>query len=70
MLPTLLSDKKPALTTSVLNALIVFTITITFATLELWFSAITGMLTSLIWTALAIQTWRARQADQLIRKRK
>lgn len=58
MLPTLLGSDKPALATSILNAVIVSIIVLTFVTLELWFSVITGFITASIWAILAIQKWR------------
>lgn len=58
MLPTLLGTDKPALKTSAANALIVSIITITLATLQLWFSVVTGALTASIWAVLAIQKYK------------
>lgn len=58
MLPTLLGKDKPALSTSIMNALIVAIITLTMSTLNLWFSVATGTLTSLIWAVLAIQKYQ------------
>ena len=58
MLPTLLGPDKPALSTSVLNALIVAVITVCFATLQLWFAVGTGTVTVLIWLTLAVQKYR------------
>lgn len=58
MLPTLLGKDKPALLTSIFNALIVSVITITMSTLHLWFSVATGTITAIIWLILAIQKWK------------
>ena len=58
MIPTIIGNDKPALSTSIMNAIIVTIIVITFATLELWFSVFTGAITATIWTILAIQKVR------------
>jgi hypothetical protein len=55
MLPTLLGKDKPALTTSIANAVIVSIITFSLATLQLWFATITGAMIAAIWSILAIQ---------------
>ncbi len=57
MLPTLIGKDKPALSTSIMNSIIVGVITLTFVTLHLWFSVATGTLTVLIWATLAFQKW-------------
>lgn len=57
MIPTIAGRDKPAFSTSVLNAIIVGIITLTFVTLDLWFSVITGALTASIWATLAIQKY-------------
>ncbi len=61
MIPTIISNDKPALSTSLMNAVIVSVITLTFVTLKLWFSVLTGTLTALIWSVLAYQKWSASQ---------
>lgn len=58
MLPTLIGKDKPAFSTSLLNAIIVSIIVTCMLTLNLWFSAATGLITAIIWTILAIQKWR------------
>ncbi len=65
MLPTLLGNDKPALTTSALNAVIVSIIVLTFVTLELWFSVITGAITASIWAILAVQKWQIDSKKKL-----
>lgn len=65
MLPTLLGEDKPALTTSIMNSVIVCIIVLTFVTLELWFSVITGAITASIWTILAVQKWRMDSKKKL-----
>jgi D-alanyl-lipoteichoic acid acyltransferase DltB (MBOAT superfamily) len=60
MIPTLLGKDKPALSTSIANAIIVSIITMTFVTLQLWFSVITGTTTASIWAILAVQKYKQR----------
>ena len=60
VLPTIFGKDKPAISTSIMNAVIVAIITTTMATLHLWFSVITGTLTALIWVVLAIQKNRMK----------
>lgn len=60
MLPTILGKDKPALSTSILNAVIVSIITYCFYTLKLWFSVATGTLTAAIWIVLAIQIYKSK----------
>ena len=55
MLPTVFGKDKPALTTSVMNFIIVMTIATCLASLHLWFAAGTAVPTALIWLTLAIQ---------------
>lgn len=55
MLPTILGKDKPALSTSVLNAIIVSIIAFALATLNLWFAFATATIIALIWTILAVQ---------------
>lgn len=42
ILPTIFGNDKPALSTSIMNTIIVATITITMATMQLWFSVVAG----------------------------
>jgi hypothetical protein len=58
MLPTILGKNKPALSTSLLNMLIVGTIVFALGTLHLWFSVATGLINASAWAILAIQSWR------------
>lgn len=60
MWPTLRGKDKPALTTSVLNALIVSIIAFTLATLHLWLSFTTSVLIALTWTHLG----RSKNPDE------
>lgn len=58
MMPTVLGKDKPALSTSVLNALLVSIIAFCFFTLNLWFSVVTASLTAFLWVVLAVQKYQ------------
>lgn len=64
-LPMVVRSPKPPLLTSGLTALILWSFVIAFATLGLWLSACSGVLTAGTWTVLAMQRcqvyWRARK---------
>lgn len=55
MLPTILGNDKPALSTSVLNALIVSIIAFSLATLQLWLAFTSATVIAFIWAILAVQ---------------
>lgn len=55
MLPTILGKDKPALSTCLMNTVIVGTITVCLATLHLWFATATGTINGLCWLTLAVQ---------------
>jgi hypothetical protein len=65
LFPTIRGDQKPALTTSVMSAVIVGVFTFTMATLGLWFSALANGGIAVAWAVLALQRYqtvrRARQ---------
>lgn len=63
MIPTLRGKDKPAISTSIMNGIIVTVITLTFVTLSLWFSVITGATTALIWFTLAVQKIRMNKLE-------
>jgi hypothetical protein len=60
LLPTIRGTEKPALTTCVMNAVIVSAIAVTQATLGLWYSVSTSSLTVVAWIILTIQKLRMR----------
>lgn len=55
MIPSIRSSDKPALTTSVMNVILVSIITVCLFTLKLWFSSFTAAMVGLTWSVLAIQ---------------
>jgi heme O synthase-like polyprenyltransferase len=58
MLPSIVSKDKPALATSVMNIVLVLTITFCLLTLRLWLSAITACAIAATWSVLAIQKYQ------------
>ena len=58
LLPSIFSNSKPALKTSAITFLILVSFSIAYFTLNLIFSAVTVLLTSLLWSVLAIQKFR------------
>ena len=59
LLPTVLSESKPPLATSIPTAAGLFVIGGAVATLELWWSALTVSATGALWLVIALQRWRA-----------
>jgi len=61
LIPTLRSKtQKPALWTSIGTVLVLIVFAVTFATLDLWVSAIAEAIGVLFWSALAIQVIRSK----------
>jgi D-alanyl-lipoteichoic acid acyltransferase DltB (MBOAT superfamily) len=58
MIPTLRGADKPALSTCVMNSVIVATIAATQATLSLWLAVSSSMLIVGVWAVLAMQKFR------------
>ena len=56
MLPTVFGKDKPALSTNVMNLVIVTIIASCLASLHLWFAAGTAVPIALIWLTLTLQT--------------
>lgn len=63
LIPSIRSKHKPALTTSVLTGSVLLLFTFTYATLELWFSAVSVCVNGLMWLTLALQKYR--QVDKI-----
>lgn len=55
LIPSIVGKDKPAVSTSLINGLILTVFTFTFASLELWFSTISSAMISMAWFFLAIQ---------------
>lgn len=58
LLPSVFSENKPALSTSLLTGSILLMFSVIFATLELWFSSAALALVGATWFVLAVQKMR------------
>ena len=58
LIPSIRNDNKPALSTSATTGVVLFVYTLTFATMELWLSVFSSLLTASAWITLAIQKYR------------
>ena len=61
LLPSILSDSKPAAITSLVNGSVLAIFSITYATLSLWFTAATTAATAVCWWILAVQKHRSNR---------
>lgn len=57
LIPSILSDDKPALSTSLMTAVILSTFSYAYFTLELWLSVFGGALVAGGWWVLAVQKY-------------
>jgi hypothetical protein len=57
LLPSIFSKNKPALSTSLLTAVVVYIFAGVYISLNLWFTAITTLITGSCWSILALQKW-------------
>jgi hypothetical protein len=55
LLPSIRSKDKPATATSIMNAVLIFTIATCLLTLKLWFSAASAYIVTIAWVILAVQ---------------
>jgi hypothetical protein len=55
LIPSIMSHHKPALWTSGSTGLVLAAFAVTYATLSLWYAAITTGLSALLWFVLGIQ---------------
>lgn len=60
LIPSLLSQDKPALTTSVMTSSILFILVFTYASLGLWLSSLMNAIMCLLWATLAVQKLRLK----------
>lgn len=58
LIPSLRSEEKPAIGTSLMTASVLFIFAVVNASLELYFAAVTVSLTGALWLVLAWQQWR------------
>ncbi|MEK7599533.1 MAG: hypothetical protein AAB462_00660 [Patescibacteria group bacterium] len=57
LVPSIKSDHKPALATSLLTSAVLFTVVFTYATLSLWFSVVSASFNCFAWLVLAFQKY-------------
>lgn len=63
LIPSIRSEQKPALGTSIPTALVLTSFAISFASLSLWFGAVTVALAACGWYILAFQRLRHRKTQ-------
>jgi hypothetical protein len=55
LIPSIYSNNKPAMATSLMTGSVLTVFTIVYITLSLWFSAVTTAITALLWFVLSAQ---------------
>jgi len=55
LIPSVMSDHKPALWTSILSSVVLVAFVATYASLSLWYATFSTSLTALLWGILALQ---------------
>jgi hypothetical protein len=55
LLPAIRHTHKPPFSTSILNAVVLFSFAVVYITLSLWFAACTTIVVGILWLFLAIQ---------------
>lgn len=55
LIPAVRHAEKPPRITSLLNAAVLLTFAVTFATLQLWYAMTTVLIIGILWIALAVQ---------------
>jgi len=63
LIPTIRGHHKPAIWTSIMSAILIFVMMVTFITLGLWLSAIAEGISALAWIVLAIQKRRLQKGS-------
>lgn len=64
LIPSVISNDKPALSTSILTGFILFMFSIVYATLSLWTSVFANSLSVTLWFVLAVQKYRQERGSQ------
>lgn len=57
LIPSIIGSNKPQLTTSIVTAVVLAVFAVTYMSLELWFSAIVGIINCSLWLVLAYQRY-------------
>lgn len=60
LIPAIRAEHKPPLMTSMPTAFFQYVFLVTFASLELWLSAVGASVLAVLWTTLAVQKYRQR----------
>jgi uncharacterized integral membrane protein len=60
LLPSVFSKDKPALTTSIMTAIILCSLIICYVSLGLYLSSVLNLITAILWIVLAIQKYKLR----------
>ena len=55
LIPSIRSKDKPALSSSIITATVLLAYALVFATLSLWFTVLTDIITTIFWYILAYQ---------------
>lgn len=58
LLPSIFSNDKPALATSLITAVVIFVYVYTYTTLSLWVTAVSVFTTGALWAVLAYQKYK------------
>lgn len=58
LIPSMIGPHKPAITTSLLTAMVLFVIAGTYISLSLWFSAVTISINGICWLVLVLQKFK------------
>ena len=58
LVPTVLGKEKPAISTSLLTGSVLLIYAFVYATFSLWFSAISVMITGILWLTLLVKKYR------------
>lgn len=62
LVPSVLSEDKPAFASSIITAVVLAVYAVTFWTMTLWFSMAAISVTCVLWTTLAVQKYRQIKA--------
>jgi len=64
LIPSVLSEHKPALSTSVSTMAVLYVFAGVYVSLHLWLTTVTTFLSGTMWAILAVQKWRQTKSDE------
>jgi hypothetical protein len=64
VIPSVISDRKPALLTSLPTSVVLFVFAGVYFSLQLWFTSVMAAITAGLWMVLAIQKARQKKKKQ------